>query len=190
MKIDHHQAWRLSGLLLALYTLSLDRPAVAGPAEPLSPPSAPMVKESTDQQSNSEILVELFLAPDRRNDLVAITKALDAVSITRVRTQFFRLGHPPENIAIGRDVPAPVARLALHLAVTYNSDVKFLLPEFRFFPDHIVIGSSAYDEKSEIPITPENLARLSDPTLTTTQFHDLYRQLTGEATRLPTYLDR
>jgi hypothetical protein len=108
--------------------------------------------------------------------------------VTRVRVQFFRLGHPPANIAIGNSVPASVARLGIRVAVDHNGGVKFLLPQYRFFPGHIAIGTSAFDEASQIPIRPEDLDRLSDPALTTSQFHALYRQLTGEDKRLPTYL--
>ncbi|HET6464123.1 MAG TPA: hypothetical protein VFH55_00750 [Nitrospiria bacterium] len=143
---------------------------------------------SENPQANSKLLVELFLAKERKGDLDAIKKEFEAVGITRIRPQFFRLGNPPENIAIGKDVPADVARLALRLALTYNRDIKFLLPEYRFFPDQIVIGSSAFDEKSQIPIGAEDLKKLSDPALTTAQFHALYRHLTGEDKRLPTYL--
>jgi hypothetical protein len=139
-------------------------------------------------EANKKILVELFLAPERKGDLESIKKEFEAASITRIRAQFFRLGNPPENIAIGKNIPAPVARLAIRLALTYNRGIKFILPEFRFFPDHIVIGSSAYDEKSQIPIRPEDVKRLSDPRLSTEEFHHLYRSLTGEDKRLPTYL--
>ena len=61
-------------------------------------------------------------------------------------------------------------------------------PQFRYFPDHIVFGSSAFDEASQIPISPEDVAQLSDPSLTTPEFHELDRRLTGEDRRLPTYL--
>ncbi|MEW6682286.1 MAG: hypothetical protein AB1451_05085 [Nitrospirota bacterium] len=135
------------------------------------------------------ILVEVFLSPDHRDDIPAIKRDFEALSVTRLRTQVFRLGHPPKNIAIGRDVPAPVAQLAIRLAVAYNGGVEFLLPQYRFFPSHVAIGTSAFDEASQIPISPEGLEQLRDPTLTTEAFHELYRRLTGEAQRRPTYLE-
>lgn len=145
-----------------------------------------LARESDEPEANSQLLVELFLAKNRKGDLETIKKEFEAFGITRIRTQFFRMGNPPENIAIGKAVPADVARMAIRVAITYNRDIKFLLPEFRFFPDHIVIGSSAYDEKSQIPIRPEDLKKLSDPALTTVQFHELYRHLTGEDKRFET----
>lgn len=143
---------------------------------------------SGSDEANQKILVEIFLSSEHKEDLDKIKKAFEAVSITRLRAQFFRAGNPPENIAIGKGIPASVARLAIRLAITYNRGVKYLLPEYRYFPDHIAIGTSAFDEASQIPIGPEDLERLSDPVLTTDQFHELYRRLTGEDKRLPTYL--
>jgi hypothetical protein len=156
-----------------------DHPA-GGPDQPTATPGGPGPARS--------ILVEVFLSPDHRDHVAAIKQELASASITRVRPQVYRLGHPPKNIAIGRDISADAARLSLRLAVEYNDGVEFLLPEYRFFHDHVAIGSSAFDEASQIPITPEDLAQLRDPSLSTEQFHTLYRSLTGEDKRLPTYL--
>ncbi|MFZ5862516.1 MAG: hypothetical protein ACOYXR_06750 [Nitrospirota bacterium] len=158
-------------------------------AESTSAPSADATPTPpTVEAAPSGILIELFLAPEQREAIPVIKKEFEALSITRVRPQVFRLGNPPRNIAIGKDIPADVARLALQIAVDYNRGVESLLPEYRYFPKHIVIGSSAFDEASQIPIKPDDLQRLRDPSLSTDQFHELYRSLTGEDNRLPTYL--
>ena len=112
---------------------------------------------SESREADQKILVELFLSPEHRKDLNEIKKAFEAVSITRLRAQFFRAGHPPENIAIGSGIPASVARLAIRIAITYNRGIKYLLPEYRYFPSHIAIGTSAFDEASQIPIVTPNL---------------------------------
>jgi len=190
MTTGNNFSWLFRLFIFILYTiLSTDRNfAAVEPTGRIEDPVLLLVQASDDTKANGKILVELFLAKERKDDLEAIKKELEALGITRIRPQFFRLGHPPENIAIGKDIPADVARLAIRLAVTYNGNIKTILPEFRYFPDHIVIGTSAFDEKSEIPIQPEDLKRLSDPSLTTAQFHELYRHLTGEDVRNPTYL--
>jgi hypothetical protein len=178
-----------AGLVFVLYTVIAGTDSeTAGLTGELENRPAPPGQGLENPEANSKILVEMFLAPDRRADSDTINKAFEAVSVTRIRTQFFRLGNPPANIAIGQNVPAAVARLAIRMAVTYNGGVKFLLPQYRFFPEHIAIGTSAFDEASQIPILAEDLDRLSDPALTTSQFHTLYRNLTGEDKRLPTYL--
>ncbi len=123
------------------------------------------------------ILVELFLAPDRKIDLDVIKKEFAAVGVTKVRSKFFRVGNPPSNLAVGRNVSAPIARLAIRLAQTYNREITLLLPEERLAPDYIAFGTSIFDESFQIPVSAENLARLADPGLTTEQFHALYRQV-------------
>jgi hypothetical protein len=138
-----------------------------------------------DQEDNSKILVEIFLAAQHKENLAKIKKEFEDFSITRVRAQFFRAGNPPQNIAIGKNIPAPVARLAIKVAITYNRGIKLLLPEERLSPNYIAIGTSMFDELFQRPISPEDLERLSDPSLNTSQFHALYRHLTGEDKRPP-----
>ena len=174
--------------LIALFALAIlaAGPGLAGRLESAEGTGTPAPSEGPE--ANREILVEIFLAPEHHEDAAEIKRQFASASVTRVKIQFFRLGNPAENLAIGKEVPAEVARMAIDLSIRYNRGVKYLLPEYRFFPQHIAIGTSAYDEKSQIPITPEDLKKLADPSLSTTQFHELYRHLTGEDKRLPTYL--
>ena len=131
------------------------------------------------------VLVEIFLSRDHKDDADKIKKEFESVAITKVRTKIFSLGYPPENIAIGRNVSADVARLAIRLAITYNRGIKLLLPEERLAPDYLAFGTSIFDESFQRPISPEQLKQLSDPSLTTEQFHVLYRHITGEDQRKP-----
>lgn len=124
-----------------------------------------------------KILVEIFLSPERKSNLDAINREFAAVGITKVRAKVFQLGNPPANIAIGRNVPAEIARLAIRLAKTYNGGITKLLPEERLAPDYIAIGTSIFDELFQYPVSPADVKRLESPDLTTEQFHELYRQL-------------
>lgn len=162
---------------------------ISGEAEAAGHGSIVHVDTGESLETNRKILVELFLAKDRKDDFKKIKQELEALSITRIRPQYFRLGNPPPNIAIGKNIPASVARVAMQLAITYNGGIKYLLPEFRYFPDHIVIGSSAFDESSQIPVAPEDVEKLLNPELSTEEFHNLYRHLTGEDVQLPKYTD-
>lgn len=148
-------------------------------------PAAIGIQSTLEQEANQKILTEIFLSSDRKKDLEAIKKAFSEVSIIKVRAQFFKRGNPPENIAIGRNISAPVARLVIQLALQYNQGIKFLLPEKRLAPDYIAIGTSIFDESFQIPIRPEDLKRLSATALTTEQFHELYQQLTTDDRRPP-----
>jgi hypothetical protein len=96
-----------------------------------------------------------------------------------VHFQFFRQGQPPQNIGLGRDVPADKAREAIRLALKYNLGVGILLPERLFPPRFVTIASSNYDDTVEYPIDQAALTRLQDQTLTTEEFHRLYQGLTS-----------
>ncbi len=172
--------WTIS---LILWVSSVAEGDLSASTEAIRSGTASFISVSEETADNSQILVEIFLSKDQKDAIEIIKKEFGAVSITKVRHQVFRIGNPPENIAIGRNVPADVARLAIRLAVTYNRRIKLLLPEERLAPHYIAFGTSIFDESFQVPIHPEDLERLSDPALTTEQFHALYRHLTGEDKR-------
>jgi hypothetical protein len=121
--------------------------------------------------------VEVVLAYQYRTREADIKKEFVQVGFTNVHFQYARMGHPPQNIGLGRDVPADKAREAIRLAIKYNLGVGILLPERLFPPRFITIASSNYDDTVEYPITPDTLAKLQDPALSTAAFHQLYRDL-------------
>lgn len=123
--------------------------------------------------------VEAVLAKEYQNRESEIKIEFAKAGLTNVHVQYARMGHPPKNIGLGRDVPADKAREAIRLAIKYNGGVEILLPERLFPPRFITIASSNYDDTVEYPIDPTNLSRLQDPTLTTEAFHQLYRELTS-----------
>ena len=96
-----------------------------------------------------------------------------------VHFQFVRQGQPPQNIGLGREVPADKAREVIRLALKYNLGVGILLPERLFPPRFVTIASSNYDDTVEFPIDQAALARLQNENLTTDEFHRLYRDLTS-----------
>lgn len=165
-------------LLLSMFTVS---PTTA---EPIPSADQPTVSSAKEVEQRRGILVEIFLAPERKNDADAVKKEFEALSITKVRPQIFRKGHPPQNIGFGKDIPADVAREAIRLAKTYNDGIQFFVPEKRVAAHYIGIGVSILDEAFLIPASPEDLKRLSDPALTDDQFHAIYRQLTDKPPRI------
>lgn len=123
--------------------------------------------------------IEVVLAYHYKGQVSALTEEFAQAGMPNVHFQFARQGQPPQNIGMGRAVPADKAREAIKLAVKYNLDVGILLPERLFPPRFVTIASSNFDDTVEYPISEEDLAHLLDPSLTTEQFHDLYEQLTS-----------
>ena len=123
--------------------------------------------------------VEVVLASQYKNLVATLTEEFAQAGMTNVHFQFVRQGQPPQNIGLGRDVPADKAREAIRLALKYNLGVGILLPERLFPPRFVTIASSNYDDTVEFPIDQAALARLQNQNLTTEEFHRLYRDLTS-----------
>ena len=123
--------------------------------------------------------VEVVLASQYKNQIATVTEEFVQAGMPNVHFQFFRQGQPPQNIGLGRDVPADKAREAIRLALKYNLGVGILLPERLFPPRFITIASSNYDDTVEYPIDQATLAQLQNEQLTTEEFHRLYHGLTS-----------
>ena len=123
--------------------------------------------------------VEVVLANQYKNQLAALTEEFSQAGMANVHFQFVRQGQPPQNIGLGREVPADKAREAIRLALKYNLGVVILLPERLFPPRFVTIASSNYDDTVEFSIDQAALARLQNQNLTTEEFHRLYRGLTS-----------
>ncbi|HEX6727341.1 MAG TPA: hypothetical protein VF078_08305 [Nitrospira sp.] len=123
--------------------------------------------------------VEVVLANQFRTREAELKNEFAQAGLVNAHFQFARMGQPPKNIGLGRDVPADKAREAIRLALKYNLGVGILLPERLFPPRFITIASSNYDDTVEYPINQETLAKLRDPELSTEAFHRLYRDLTS-----------
>ena len=123
--------------------------------------------------------VEVVLANEYRNQVAGLKEEFTQAGMPNVHFQFAKLGQPPQNIGLGRDVPADKAREAIRLALKYNLGIGILLPERLFPPRFITIASSNYDDTVEYPIDRAALAKLQNPGLNTEEFHRLYRELTS-----------
>jgi hypothetical protein len=123
--------------------------------------------------------VEVVLANQYKDQVAALKEEFARAGMTNVQVQFARRGQPPQNIGLGREVPADKAREVIRLALKYNRGIGILLPERLFPPRFVTIASSNFDDTVEYPIDQAALAKLQDENLTTEEFHRLYRDLTS-----------
>jgi hypothetical protein len=128
--------------------------------------------------------MEIWLAHPHKKNNQAIRQVLKDKSIKVIRhtIQYWkrRGGHPPTNIALGWELSAEDARWAIGFALKYNDRIDGLIFQRLNPPHYVAVATSAWDEKSETRITPQQLQQLRDPKLTTEEFHALYVKLTGE----------
>lgn len=133
---------------------------------------------NAEENRGAPTSIELTLAKKWRKDAGEIQKAFKEQDPTaKVRIQYFPFIDPPPNIAIGKCVSAEMARLAFREALTYNRGVeKVILQDV--IPHHwIGIGTTKLAELSWMPIGPEDLKDLMDPSLSTDAFQERYRNL-------------
>tara|TARA_B100000686_G_C16797340_1_gene983368 strand:+ start:2010 stop:2594 length:585 start_codon:yes stop_codon:yes gene_type:complete len=131
--------------------------------------------------------IELWLSHEHKKENKVIRDLLkeNSLKVIRKTIQYWRArgGHPPTNLAIGKAISAEDGRLAIDLAILLNDRVDQLVLQTLNPPNYVAIGTSAWDEKSLISITPGELQQLRDPKLNTTEFQRLYIDLTGESNR-------
>ena len=141
-------------------------------------------KPPCDTSITSICTIEIWLAHKQKKKDKEIRQFLKdkSIKVLRRTIQYWRPkgGHPPANLAIGSAVSAEDARMIIDLALQYNDRVELLILRPLNPPNYAAIATSAWDELSQIPITPENLEALRDPSLTTEQFQALYAKLTKE----------
>jgi hypothetical protein len=131
--------------------------------------------------------IEIVLAQKWKDRVDEIKHALGSdTDGIKVRTKIFPFLDPPANIGIGKCVTAENARKAIREAFRYNGKLDRLIRQ-DILPHHwIMIGTTDVAELAWIPISPEDLTRLTDPALSTEQFQTLYRQLsTPKEKKLP-----
>ncbi|HEU4686432.1 MAG TPA: hypothetical protein VFS39_18135 [Nitrospira sp.] len=129
--------------------------------------------------------VEVVLSVAHKERLASIKEEFARAGMPNVHIQFVRRGQPPQNLGLGRDVPAETAREAIRLALKYNLGIGVLLPERLFPPRFITIASSNFDDTVESSIDEAALSQLRQPELTTNEFHRLYRGFTSVPRALP-----
>jgi hypothetical protein len=90
-------------------------------------------------------------------------------------------------VAVGRCVPAYIARHILAKARKYSLGTTHLVHQ-GFISSHWTgIGTSLFSENSMNAITPEQLARLMDESLDTDSFQEMYRELTRQSKKVSAF---
>jgi hypothetical protein len=160
---------------------------LAGASHAAGPPAAAVYDCHAPEHRETPTTVEFVLAKKWKGQVDAVTQAFRAGDPSlKVRIKLFPFLEPPMNIGIGKCVRADQARLAIREAIAYAGGVDRVIIQ-EILPHHwIKIGSTDTAELSWIPVTRDELARLTDPSLSTDEFQTLYRQLaTPKERKLP-----
>lgn len=174
----------IAAMLVWSIALLMALPAGAGSNQAEQVSNEPASKPPCGKGLSTICTIEIWLAHGQKKNNKAIRQALKEKSLKVLHhtIQYWKPkgGHPPTNIAIGSGLSAEDARWVIDLALMLNDNIDGLIFQALNPPNYVAIATSAWDDQSETKITPEELARLRDPNLTTVEFHKLYKGLTKE----------
>lgn len=151
------------GTVLALANLHPEFALAAEPQEPCA--------------DTTLVKVEGYISKEFKKDQKAIFKEFEEGGNTRVDLRVFPMGETAKVVAVGRCVPAPVARHVLAKALKYTGGIGALVQQQFVSPYWLGVGATIFDEPSQHKVTEEQVRQLLNESLSSEEFHVLYRKL-------------
>lgn len=132
-----------------------------------------------------KIKAEGYISKTFKKDRKNIYKEFAELGHTVISLRPFFMKKTSKVIAVGRCVPAYLARHYIKTTLKYTSGINSLVNQ-TFLPTHWVgVATTTFDEPSQQIITPEQLERMLDPSLNDEQFHALYREFSIQDDLVP-----
>jgi hypothetical protein len=148
---------------------------------------------SVQAQENCEpvqlrpVKVEAWMSKRQEPVFRFIRGEFAAMGHTRVTLWAYPAQNPSRVAAIGRCVPAYIARHVLQKAMEFSGEINGLVHQGFISGHWIGIGTSLFAETQQNKISKQQLDRLLDPTLDTYEFQSLYRSLTVQEKKVQAF---
>ena len=131
------------------------------------------------------VKVEGWISKKFKKERKRIFKEFKEMGHTRTALRIFPMGDTAKVVAIGRCVPAYIARHILEKTLLYTAGVGSLVNQ-AFLPPHWVgIGTTMFDEPSQQKVNGEQVKQLMDPSLSDHNFHALYQKFSIQDDMVP-----
>ena len=144
----------------------------------LAAASLAQAKQNCALMEGQKVKVEAWLSKKYEPDLKDIAEEFAAMGNTRVSLWVYPAENPSETVAIGRCVPAYIARHLLIQALKYSKGVSSLVHQGFVSSYWMGVGTSLFADNSQNKITGEQLMQLMGALLDTEKFQKLYREFT------------
>lgn len=131
------------------------------------------------------VKVEGYISKKFKKNRKAIYKEFAEMGNTRVALRPFPMGDTAKVVAIGRCVPAYIARHVLQTTLKYTNGVESLVTQAFISGHWFGIGLTMFDEPSQQKVSPEQVQQLLDPSLSTEEFQALYRKFSIQDDTVP-----
>ncbi|MGP0565629.1 MULTISPECIES: hypothetical protein [unclassified Nitrospina] len=123
-----------------------------------------------------KIKVEGYINREHTREKRQIVKEFVEIGHTQSRIRPFPMGKTSKVVAVGRCVPAYIARHVLNTSFKYTEGIESLVNQAFLHSHWIGIGVTIFDEPSQQTVTKEQVEQLLDPKLSDEEFHALYRK--------------
>ena len=124
------------------------------------------------------VKIEAWLSKRYKKNLRQLRNEFAAMGNTRVTLWIYPAENPSKIVAIGRCVPAYIARHTLRKAIELFGGVNALVHQSFFSSNWVGVGTSLFAATSFKTITQDQLDGLMNQELDTSQFQANYRKLT------------
>ena len=150
-------------------------------------PGDALAEKGCESISRKPVKLEAWISKRYEKDLKILRKEFGEIGNTVVGLFVYPAENPSRVVAVGRCVPAYIARHILAKARKYSLGTTHLVHQ-GFISSHWTgIGTSLFSENSMNAITPEQLARLMDESLDTDSFQEMYRELTRQSKKVSAF---
>ena len=141
--------------------------------------------KTTCQLVGKKVKVEGYISKKFRKERKKIIKEFIAIGDIRALIRVFPMGKTADVIAVGRCVPAYIARQVLTTAQKYTSGVGSLVSQDFVYDHWIGIGTTIFDEPSQRKVTKNQVKQLLNPDLDDKNFHALYQKFSKQNELVP-----
>ncbi len=144
-------------------------------------PHEASAKENCEPETSKPVKIEAWMSKRQAPVFKFIRSEFAAMGHTRVTLWVYPAPENPSRIvAIGRCVPAYIARHVLRKAVEFSGGVQSLVHQGFVSSHWIGIATSLFAEGSLRNISRQQLDQLLDESLDTHEFQSLYRSFTRQ----------
>jgi len=148
-------------------------------------PGVSEAKSKCQLVEKKKVKVEGFISKKFRKDKKKIAKEFAEMGNTLTALRVFPMGNTSDVVAVGRCVPAYIARHVLVTAIKYTSGVGSLVVQNFIHGHWIGIGTTMFDEPSQRKVTAEQVKQLLNSELDDKSFHELYRKFSKQNKLVP-----
>jgi hypothetical protein len=132
-----------------------------------------------------KIKVEGYISKKFKKERKKIAKEFIKMGDTRTALRVFPMGKTSDVVAVGRCVPAYIARHVLVTAIKYTGGIGSLVVQDFVHGHWIGIGTTMFDEPSQRKVSTEQVSQLLKPDLDDKNFHLLYRKFSKQNELVP-----